>query len=80
MLILPPVDQITDESLAEIGKPIKVYYNSKTTFQEMKMRLIHYLNQQKGSDDTLLKNEDVHLWKPEFKYTIKSNLFRLILE
>ena len=32
LLILPPVDQITEESLAEIGKPIKIYYNTKTTF------------------------------------------------
>ena len=32
LLILPPVDQITEDSLAEIGKPIKAYYNSKTTF------------------------------------------------
>ena len=44
------------------------------------MRLIHYLNQQRSNVDTVLKNEDVHLWKPEFKYTIKSNLFGLILE
>ena len=27
LLILPPLDQITEETLADIGKPIKVYYS-----------------------------------------------------
>ena len=35
-MILPPVDEITDESLNDIGKSVKVYYNSKTTFQKVK--------------------------------------------
>ena len=76
-LILPTLDQITEDTLGDIGKPKKIYYNANTTFADVKGRLIKYLNYTVGLNVT---KEDVHLWKPEFKYTIKSTLYRMILE
>ena len=78
LLILPTLDQITEETLNDIGKPKKIYYGNNTTFAGIKNRLVRFLNM--SPEGCSVTNEDIHLWKPDFKYTIKSTLFSLILE
>ena len=76
VLVLPPINQITDESLDDIGKPQKIYYGGETTFADVKERLVKYMNKAFGQRVP----DDLHLWKPEFKYTIRKSLYASILK
>ena len=77
MLILPPVNQITEENLEDNWKKLKIYYGGETTFAKIKERLAKYMNRKTGVQ---LIPEDLHLWKPEFSFSLKGKLQRRILE
>lgn len=38
---------------------------------------MRHLNETQGSG---LKVDDIHLWKPDFKHTIRKSLFRMLVE
>lgn len=63
VLILPPWDQIDQQSL-EVQKPLKIYYNSQDMIQSLRVKLASYLS----TVSRKLTADDVRLWKPEYQY------------
>ena len=63
--LLPAWNEIKMDNIAD-KRPIKVYYTSKDTIQDLKRKIAIYLSNQ--NPHFSYTEEDLRFWKPDFTY------------